>query len=81
MKLHRGSVENPTRIVTDTDGYWLKEYDEPLRFIPQSTEITRPILRLFGLSAGRWFFGLMTWEKPTTTYMPTFTSTDGGTNG
>lgn len=64
MKLHLGRVENPTSVVTDTDGYWFKDYDDDqFRHVSTPQRITRPLRRLFGVSIGKIFIGLMMFEK------------------
>jgi hypothetical protein len=66
MKLHLGTLKNPVRVVTRVGGLRFKAHDAPEQYVRRPAEITRPVRRMFGLSAAKWFIGVMICEKPET---------------
>jgi hypothetical protein len=64
VKFYLGQTKNPMRLVTKVPGYRFKDHDAPETYIERPSEITRPVRRLFGLSIGQTFFGVMICNQP-----------------
>ena len=64
MKVHFGAIKNHVTIVTTSAGYRVKSPDGCKYYMPAPAVIERNVRRLYGLSAGKWFIGLMLTDKP-----------------
>lgn len=63
MKLHLGATRQPMAIVTHQQGYWFKaDGDERFTWVPSPRRTTKPVRKLFGLSFGKWYIGLIRFD-------------------
>jgi hypothetical protein len=67
FKLHTGQVENPGVLTFMHDGYWYQGVDDTEPYYirhPEPKPTNWPVLKMYGVSFGRRFVGVMRFAKP-----------------
>lgn len=64
MRLQRGRVNAPTKIVSSFSAYKLKENRQEYE-VAANYEITRNVTHIFGIAFKRCFMGIIFYKKPT----------------